>query len=224
MAHHANTEQPKKCLIRLFKKYCEHRPEGVDDIFYLTPIQQPKGNVWYKKSPIGENTLSKTIKRLCDAAGIVGHKSNHSLRVTAATRLFHKGIDEQLIMERTGHKNLDGVRAYKRTSERQQEMLSSVLNGGGCFPPTKNIKADHAPLPASKNTTIEIPDSSHDTTSEVIVLPDSPQVKEIAPPDQSQGTGREIERSDANACKENMSPPMVNFSGCNSITVNYYFK
>ena len=51
-----------------------------------------------------------------------------SLRVTAATRLFQQGVDEQLIMIRTGHRSIDGVRAYKRVSESQQQALSNVLN------------------------------------------------------------------------------------------------
>ena len=125
--HHANTERPDGCLIQFFKKYCKHRPKGVDNTFYLTPIPNPKTKIWYKTTPIGENTLAKTVKRLCGAAGIQGHKTNHSLRVMAATRLFHEGIDEKLIMERTGHKSLDGVRAYKRSNEKQQGVCPLYL-------------------------------------------------------------------------------------------------
>ncbi len=46
-------------------------------------------------------------------------KQNHSLRATAATRLYEVGVDE-----RTG---LEGVRSYKRTSH-QQQVLSDILN------------------------------------------------------------------------------------------------
>ena len=62
--------------------------------------------VWFGTTPIGHNTLSKTVKRLCDSAGIGGFKTNHSLRVTSATRLFQSGVDEQLIMGRTGHRSI----------------------------------------------------------------------------------------------------------------------
>ena len=31
-------------------------------------------------------------------------------------------------MERTGHRSLDGVRSYKRTSEEQQVALSDIMN------------------------------------------------------------------------------------------------
>ena len=48
--------------------------------------------------------LATTVKRLCRKAGISGYKTNHSLRVTAATRLFREGLDEQLII--TDHVDL----------------------------------------------------------------------------------------------------------------------
>lgn len=51
---------------------------------------------------------------MCSRAGIGGFRTNHSLRATNATRLFSAGADEQLIMERTGHRSLDGVRSYVR--------------------------------------------------------------------------------------------------------------
>ena len=64
------------------------------------------------------------------AAGCDGYYTNHSLRVSAATRLFAAGVDEQLIMSRTGHSSVNGVRTYKRKVERLQEITSDVLNTG----------------------------------------------------------------------------------------------
>ena len=108
----------------MFKFIGLHRPEHVaGDVFYLCPLQNPKGNVWFKNQPIGVHTLTATVKRLCEKAGIVGYKTNHSLRVTTATRLFQNGTDEQLFMERTGHRSTDGVRAYKCSWA-----ISKVLN------------------------------------------------------------------------------------------------
>lgn len=94
----------------------------------MTPIAKPKGKIWFAIIPVGHNTLSKTVTRLCETAGIDGYKTNHSLRVTAATRLFQAGVDEQLIMKQTGHRSLEGVRIYKQTSETQNEEVSSILN------------------------------------------------------------------------------------------------
>ena len=37
-------------------------------------------------------------------------------------------MDEQLIMERIGHRSLEGVRSYKHTSGSQKEAVSDLLN------------------------------------------------------------------------------------------------
>ena len=65
---------------------------------------------------------------MCKAAGICGFKTNHSLRATAATRLYQAGVDEQIIMETTGHKSTNGVRCYKHTSAQQKESVSDILS------------------------------------------------------------------------------------------------
>ena len=105
--------------------YLEYHPADCDDIFYLTPLKRPKGDTWYSKVPIEHNTLSKMVSRLCSDAGILGFKTNHSLRVTSAT---HSGADEQLIISRTRHRSVDGVHTYKWESQEQKRSLSNVLN------------------------------------------------------------------------------------------------
>ncbi len=127
VTHYANETNPGRCLVRLFKKYLSHRPDTSETAFYLTPLQKPKGNAWYSSVPVGRNTLAKTVSRICKACGIEGHKTNHSLRVTAATRLFQGGVDEQIIMQRTGHRSIDGVRKYKRISNDQEKATSSII-------------------------------------------------------------------------------------------------
>ncbi len=72
------------------------------------------------------NALKKTVARLTAAVGLCGHFTNHSLRATAATRLYHKGIDEQVIKEVTGHTS-DAVWSYKRTSDEQLKFASQSL-------------------------------------------------------------------------------------------------
>ena len=50
--HYANTQNPKRCLVRLYQKYnslCPHyRP---DNAFYLTPLVIPRKDCWFKKVP-----------------------------------------------------------------------------------------------------------------------------------------------------------------------------
>ncbi|XP_062573148.1 zinc finger MYM-type protein 2-like [Saccostrea cucullata] len=70
-------------------------------------------------TPLLEYTLFNRPSQNCKIAGFTGHYTNHSLRATAATRLYDAGIDEQLITEKTGHRSTS-VRSYKRTNEQQQ--------------------------------------------------------------------------------------------------------
>ena len=115
--------------MRLFKRYRELCPnDAPSHAFYLQPSRTPTDTCWYTRCPVGHNTLSTAVARMCKLAGITGYKTNHSLRATATSRLYQSGVDEQLVMERTGHRSVEGVRSYKRTSDKQRETLSNILN------------------------------------------------------------------------------------------------
>lgn len=124
----SNLANPSRCVIQLYKKYMDLRPENAPpDIFYLQPLQKPVPGCWYHPRPVGHNVLSRTVKKLTDKVGAQGHYTNHSLRRTCATRLFQEGVDEQQIMAVTGHRSADGVRVYKEVSHTQQEEMSKII-------------------------------------------------------------------------------------------------
>ena len=126
---HENLENPTRCFVRLFRLYqSKCPPSRPKDAFYLKPLKNPTEQCWYTSRAIGHHTLDNTVSRMCKSAGIEGFKTNHSLRVTTATRLFQAGVDEQLIMEKTGHHSTDGIRTYKRSSTEQQEAISDILS------------------------------------------------------------------------------------------------
>ena len=157
--------------------------------------EKPKGAIWYSKMAVGHNTLAKTVSRLCNSADISGFKTNHSLRVTTATRLFHSGADEQLIMSHTGHRSIDGVRSYKRENETQKRSLSSVLNSASNGRPVPY----HA-VEVHKKPKLTLENSS-DSEYNIKQCHYNPQ-QAVA----NTNTG---------------SSSSFNFSGCSSITINY---
>jgi integrase len=63
---------------------------------------------------------------MCKEAGFDGFFTNHSLRATAATRLYAAGVDEQLMAGKTGHRS-SAIRNYKRTSEEQLQSVSNLI-------------------------------------------------------------------------------------------------
>ena len=168
--HHANTENPERCFVRLFKKYIELCPTTPSemDAFYLQPAAKPTETRWYTSKPLGHNKLTKTMARLCEAAGIEGFKTNHSLRATTATRLYQSGVDEQLVMERTGHRSIDGVRNYKRTSAEQREPLSDILNNKAKVP--KISKSDESDLPQNSSELVPIPSPSEQPSTQLVPI------------------------------------------------------
>lgn len=121
-----NETNPARCHVRLFQKFMSVRPSG-NKRFYLLPAKTPT-HIWFSSRPIGKNQLSKFLADMCKTAGVQGKKTNHSLRATCATRLYQSGIEEQQIMERTGHRSVTGVRTYKRTSDIQICHSSAVLD------------------------------------------------------------------------------------------------
>ena len=69
------------------------------------------------------------LKNMFREAGIfTDGKSNHSLRATATTRMIDAGLPEKVIMDRTGHHSLDGLKPYSRTTDRQQQQMSAVIS------------------------------------------------------------------------------------------------
>ena len=70
VVHIANTDNPERCLIRLYQSKCpQDRPDGA---FYLKPLPKPKECVWYSKQPVSHNTLTNTVRHLCNETGIEG--------------------------------------------------------------------------------------------------------------------------------------------------------
>ena len=117
----------RKSHIDLFTKFISVRPKRTTR-FYLQPLKEPKDGCWFSTRPIGKNSLSKFMKDICSLSGIDGRKTNHSLRATCASRLYQSNVDEQLIMEHTGHQSAIGVRNYKRTNDYLLSNCSAILD------------------------------------------------------------------------------------------------
>ena len=64
---YANESNPSWCLVPYFQTYLKHRPADCS-VFYLTPLRKIKDDIWYSKMPVGHNTLSGTVARVCKQA------------------------------------------------------------------------------------------------------------------------------------------------------------
>ena len=117
----------QRCPVRLVEKYLSLCPlYFTKSNFYMQSRQKPTLKCWYASQVVGQNTISKVVKKLMEAAEIQGFFTNHSLRFSGGTRLFNAGIDWKLVKEITGHVS-DAVDAYQITSEEQQRNISAIL-------------------------------------------------------------------------------------------------
>lgn len=178
-----NLDDPQKCVVRLYRKYMTLRPTDskCPEDLYLRPLVNPKETCWYTMQPMGVNTISKIVSHLAKQVGIEGKVTNHSCRATSATRLFQSNMEEQLVMEKTGHRS-NAVRSYKRTSDRQLREVSNVLYGKGnpeepdfkklCTTAGNNVEGTGVTSVTTKCETMSKPPDSANTDSVVTVNAD----------------------------------------------------
>ena len=110
-----------------------------NDIFYVRPLvklPESEDAPWLTSVPVGKNQLSKMVKEMCAQAEIKWNKTNHSLRASGITSLFHAGISEKVIQDCSGHRSLDGLRKCERVSEEQQARACSAIQ------PTASASSD----------------------------------------------------------------------------------
>ena len=56
----------EKCIVEIFKTYVSRRPEALRDSgpFYLQPLSNPRGITWFKRVPLGENTIGNMMNKM----------------------------------------------------------------------------------------------------------------------------------------------------------------
>ena len=127
-----------RCVVNLYKRYLSLCPVPRPVPFYLKELKNYTSDCWYGKQQLGVHPLEKVVSEIARDGGIPGYRTNHSLRVTAASRLYQADVDEQLIKEVTGHRS-DAVRNYKRTTEPMKRKLSAILAGEQAPPTLKTV-------------------------------------------------------------------------------------
>jgi integrase len=129
---HYDMQDGDRSIVNIFARYLE-AIGAESDHFYKRPLTDGK----FSRQPLGVNTLSGLMREMCNKGELVGQFSNHSGKRTCATQLYQAGISEDLIMDRTGHRSVKGVRAYKRPCDEMLKDVSNVL-----APPNKAPKPD----------------------------------------------------------------------------------
>ncbi len=122
---------PSRNIVLLYDKYVSlllPDPKCNALYKYELPPGRVTAHTWYQDCPLSINAVAKVVNTLMMRAGIPGRFTNHSLHVTAATRMFNAGIEEQVVKECTGHKS-NAVYAYKHTSDTVLEQAERAAIG-----------------------------------------------------------------------------------------------
>ena len=128
---YAVPDQSPRCLVYLLDRYLGKLPcfAFANDVFYCRPKAVVPANEhapWYEGAPVGKNKLASMVKEMCISAGI-DVKTNHSLRATGATNLFQSNVPKKIIQGVTGHRSLDSLRQYEKSSVKQLQAVSKVM-------------------------------------------------------------------------------------------------
>ena len=116
-----------RCYCSLLRLYLSKLPSDTSDAFNFQPVKgAPKSEKWCCNTPVGRNKLATMVKRMCEQAGLKP-KTNHSLRATGATTLFNAGVPEKLVQKVTGHRSIECLRRYEKTSEQHKRAVSRSL-------------------------------------------------------------------------------------------------
>lgn len=122
------------CPVETYRVYRQHRPHEMLDPeapFYLQTIQNPSGEVWFKRQRLGINTLGRILKQVGEKAGLNKEKNirNHSGRKTLMDDLCNADVPGYRIIQLTGHKSVESIQDYhKKANISQQEEMSRIIS------------------------------------------------------------------------------------------------
>ena len=88
--------------------------------FYLQPIVNPLTNIWYKKTPMGINSINSMMKDLISNSPLQNsekHLANHSAKKTLVKKLKQQQVPKSEIISITGHNREAGLDACNSCDE-----------------------------------------------------------------------------------------------------------
>ena len=118
--------------MELFRKYLFLGPRGSYHWprFYVQNRSKlgARGRLLTHQQASGQkHFVGRVYRRYDEEGGFKATLKNHSMRKSTCTRLFRKGVDLQLIKEKTGHKS-EAVMLYKKSNSTAKTEVSDMLS------------------------------------------------------------------------------------------------
>jgi len=113
---------------KTIKLYLERLNPKNDFIWQKPAINFIGKSSWYENKNIGENTISKFMKKISSHCNLSIQYTNHCVRVTSVSTLC-KIHSENEVKNISGHKSLSALGIYKRLEEgKYEEMAGTIKN------------------------------------------------------------------------------------------------
>ena len=106
----------KNCPVVSFNKYVAQLNHECDSC----------SGPWYKRCPVGKNSLGTTMSRLCREAGLSKIYTNHCVGATCISILENEVFENRDICQVSGHSN-ERVLASNSGQVRKQQMSDALL-------------------------------------------------------------------------------------------------
>ena len=218
------TRVPGRCPVQIFEQFILRRPADMrtSGVFYLAIIPNPAGEVWFKRSNLGENYIDNIVKNMVKKTPLrtsTKNFTNHAWRHTTTKRMRNAGASRGEVIEVTGHAHKSGLDPYDSGDDFQAKRMSYAIDGLAPparqpVPPTPIVQAVPPPCLASAAHTV-ISASMVEPLSAPASTPRMPCV----PPPPPDRNFRLL--SDELYEKLEQSPKNVyNFYGCSNISLD----
>lgn len=146
----------ENCPVKIFLLFKSKRPESLRENgpLYLSPIDKPKTNVWFKTQRIGVNSIDSILKKMKEnspLASMIPNKkiTNHSARKTSVRKMKSAGFQKCEIKNITGHANEKGLDPYDSGNEEEMFKISSAIKHIHCDRAPSSTLVKPPPLPFS---------------------------------------------------------------------------
>ena len=148
----------QNCPVSSFQKYLSKLNPDCEFLFQTPKPSAPttEGSPWFKKCPIGKNTLGTAMVRLSKSAGLSKIYTNHCLRATCISILDREGFENRDICQISGHANESSLASYtgRVTDSKKQQMSDALVRaiGIGQKPTPESILHDIAGPSTSRSS------------------------------------------------------------------------
>ena len=152
-----------RCPVNSFKLYLSKLTE-IDALFQAPNDKYLSQGKWYKKLPVGENTIAKFMSEISKNASLSKKYTNHCMRGTTATAMHRSGYSLHDIAQVTKHKNIETLKFYLQqpTIEDMENYSNSLFQYASTTNKQVQGKEDNQPN-AAESDDLDFEEPPHPT-------------------------------------------------------------